>query len=341
MTKLLNLLTVVISVHVFLACTETVDEAVDGTSDKEILVLVGPGTLGDNAYNDLIYKGLIDCINTGALSDIKTVFYNPTSLSEAEKIVGTWKADSLSDKRKLLVLANSAYKEMLLRDFSDNSLDTASRSVLMFESERIDIDGVHTFNISLYGISYISGTVSSKLSLDPLILLGNYNDTVTSRAVEGFCEGYVDAGGSLSNVGQVYLSDSYAGYDMADSIYVWMYDWTQCYNFIMPIIGGSAMGVFRYVREYPRGLYTVGVDVDQSDLSTQIVGSMVKRIDTLFRTYLEDWATGKGFPKSVTYGLKEGYADWVVGDIYFEEYGIDLKEIKLKATEKELEYENR
>lgn len=331
---------VLISVHVFSACTDAVDEAVDGASCKEILVLFGPETLGDNGYNDLIYKGLIDCINGDRLSGIKTSYYNPTSMVEAEKIVDTWKADS-SDRRKLLVLANSAYKEMLLRDFSDNSLDTVSRSVLMFESETIDIGGVHTFNVSLYGISYISGAVAGKLFLDPLILMGNSNDTVTSRAVDGFCDGYVDAGGSSDDIGLVYLSDSNAGYDMADSVYAQMYDWVQYHNFIMPMIGGSAMGVFRYVREHPTGLYTVGIDIDQSDLCSHILGSMVKRIDSVFRTYLEDWAAGKELPKSVTYGLQDGYADWVPGHVNLEEYGIDLDEIKVKATEKELEYENR
>ncbi len=340
MTKLLNLLMVLISVHVFSACTDAVDEVVDGASCEEILVLFGPGTLGDNGYNDLIYKGLIDCVNGGRLSGIKTSYYNPTSMSEAEKIVGTWKADS-SDRRKLLVLADAAYKEMLLRDFSDNSLDTASRSVLMFESDRVNIDGVHTFNISLYGISYISGAVTGKLLFDPLILLGNSNDTVTAGAIKGFCDGYVDAGGSQADIGQVYLSDSHAGYDMADSVYAQMYDWVQYHNFIMPIIGGSAMGVFRYVREHPTGLYTVGVDVDQSGLCSHILGSMVKRIDSVFRTYLEDWAAGKELPKSITYGLQDGYADWVPGHVNLDEYGIDLDEIKVKATEKELEYESR
>ena len=67
---------------------------------------------------------------------------------------------------------------------------------------------------------------------------------------------------------------------------------------------------------------------------------MVKRMNTVFRTFLEDWAAGKTLPASVTYGLHSGYTDWVQGHVNLAEQGIDLEEIKAKAIQKESEHEN-
>ena len=340
MTKLLNLLMVLISVHVFSACTDAVDEVVDGASCEEILVLFGPGTLGDNGYNDLIYKGLIDCVNGGRLSGIKTSYYNPTSMSEALKLIASWKKDSLAYNKRLLVLANAVYKDVINKDLSGFTLDDKSNSVLLFESGKSDIKGVHTFMLSLYGTSYISGAVAAKLHLTPLIVLGNSRDSITASATDGFTDGFRDYGEKNAEIAKEYLSDTYNGYNMPDSTYNLMHQWAQNYNFIFPIMGGSIMGVFHYLRENPNNLFTVGMDVDQSNLCNELLGSMTKNIDSLFSSWLIKWALGETLPQHATYGLKEGYTEWKKANIALEDKGIDIEEIKVVAIRKEKEYEN-
>ncbi len=328
--------------HAFLACTENVNgsNAPTVNTNKEILVLFEPNALGDYGYNDLIYRGLIESMNGSSLSGIRVNYYNPGSMADAGKIIRTWKEDTLGSKNRLLVLANSTYRKTLDSVFCNSPLDTTSRRILLFESKKVDMKGVHTFNLSLYGTSYISGAVAGKLGVKPLMVMANSTDSITEQAADGFSDGFEAYGGNRADIGKVYLSDSNAGYSMADSVYKMMYDWVKTYNFIFPVIGGSAKGVYRYIRETPKGLFTVGVDVDQSDLCTQIVGSMVKRMDTVFRTFLENWAIGKTLPASVAYGLHSGYTDWVQGHVNLAEQGIDLEEIKAKAIQKESEHES-
>ena len=327
--------------HAFWACTENCDDskAPVVTTNKEILVLFEPNALGDFGYNDLIYRGLVESMNSDSLSGVKVNYYNPKSMAEAKKMIGAWKDDTLRSKKKLLVLANATYRKALDSVFSEFPLDTASRKILLFESNKVDMKGVHTFHLSLYGMSYISGAVAGKLNTTPLIVVANSTDTITEHAADGFFDGFEAYGGKRADISKVYLSNSNAGYNMSDSVYRQMYEWAKTYNFIFPMIGGSAKGVYRYMREAPKGLFTVGVDVDQSDLCSQIVGSMVKRMNTVFGSFLKNWAADKPLPTSVTYGLHSGYTDWVQGQIDLKSLGIDLQEIKAKAIQKESEYE--
>ncbi len=329
------------SVHAFFACTENDvnSDTPAAVTNKEVLVLFEPNALGDYGYNDLIYRGVVESMNSGNLSGVRINYYNPESMAEAAKIIGAWKDDTLRSKKKLLVLANATYRKTLDSAFSKFPLDTTSRRILLFESNKVDMKGVHTFHLPLYGLSYISGAVAGKMNMKPLVVLANSTDTIAGKAVDGFSDGFEAYGGKRGDIGKTYLSQSNIGYNMADTVYRQMYDWAKTYNFIFPIIGGSAKGVFRYMREHPKGLYTIGVDVDQSDLCTQILGSMVKKMNTVFRAFLENWAAEKPLPTSATYGLQSGYTDWVQGQTDLTKLGINLEEIKAKAIQKESEYE--
>lgn len=338
--KLKTLITLIVCVHAVWACTQSSDDIVTSGQDKEIFVLFGPDSWGDNGYNDLIYSGLLDCIGSDKLKDVKVRYVNPTSMSEALKLIASWKKDSLAYNKRLLVLANAVYKDVINKDLSGFTLDDKSNSVLLFESGKSDIKGVHTFMLSLYGTSYISGAVAAKLHLTPLIVLGNSRDSITASATDGFTDGFRDYGEKNAEIAKEYLSDTYNGYNMPDSTYNLMHQWAQNYNFIFPIMGGSIMGVFHYLRENPNKLFTVGMDVDQSNLCNELLGSMTKNIDSLFSSWLIKWASGETLPQYATYGLEEGYTEWKKANIALEDKGIDIEEIKVVAIRKEKEYEN-
>lgn len=340
MLKPLRFITVIaVFVHALWACTDSgYNDALPAKTEKEITVIFEPGGWGDGGYNDLIYKGLISALSDGKLTDTKVKYYNPSNVLEAENIISQWKADTLSTNKKLLVLASSSYRETLHEMFDVSPVDTARQHILFFESDDVNMEGVSTFNISMYGVSYIAGSVTAQLSLKPTVALGNSSDSVLTHAADGFCDGFADADTTNFQVSRVSLSDSNDGYDMADSAYVCMFDWCKSCNLVFPVMGGSIMGVFRYIREYPVHLYTVGVDVDQSDLCHNIVGNMLKHIDVVFKNYLEKWAAGYPLPRAATYGLGAGYTEWKPS-FELEEYNINLNEIKAQAIKKENEYE--
>ncbi len=339
-SKLKALITLIVCVHVVWACTQSSDIIIPSGQDKEIYVLFGPDSWGDNGYNDLIYSGLLDCIGSDKLKDSKVIYVNPTSMTEALKLIASWKNDSLAYKKRLLVLANSIYNDIINKDLSSFTLDDQSNSVLLFESSKSDINGVHTFMLSLYGTSYITGAIAAKLNLTPLVVLGNSRDSITASATDGFTAGYRDYGNKDAEIAKKYLSDTYNGYNMPDSTYNMMHSWAQDYNFIFPIMGGSIMGVFHYIRENPNNIFTVGIDVDQSNLCSQLLGSMTKNIDSVFSSWLTRWASGETLPQHATYGLEDGYTEWKKANINLEDYGVDIDEIKSAAIKKEKEYEN-
>lgn len=339
-SKLKALITLIVCVHALWACTQSSDYIVHSGQDKEIFVLFGPDSWGDNGYNDLIYSGLLDCIGSDKLQDSKVRYVNPSSMSEALKLIASWKKDSLASEKRLLVLASSVYNDIIKKDLSGFTLDDKSNCVLLFESGKSNIKGVHTFMLSLYGTSYISGAVAAKLKLNPLMVVGNSKDSITASATDGFTAGFRDYGDKNAEIAKEYLSDTYNGYNMPDSTYNLMYKWAQDYNFIFPIMGGSIMGVFHYIRENPKDFYTVGIDVDQKNLCSQLLGSMTKNIDSLFSSWLVKWANGETLPQHATYGLEEGYTEWKKANINLEDYGINIEEIKASAIKKEKEYEN-
>ena len=340
MLKPLRFITVIaVFVHALWACTDSgYNDTLPAKTEKEITVIFEPGGWGDGGYNDLIYKGLISTLSDGKLTNTRVKYYNPTNVLEAEQIIRQWKADTLTTTKKLLVLASSSYRETLHEMFDAAPVDTARQQILFFESDDVNMQGVSTFNISMYGVSYMTGVVASELGLKPIVALGNSSDSVISKAADGFCDGFDDTDTTDFRVDRVYLSESNDGYDMADSAYVCMYDWCKSCNFVFPIMGGSAMGVFRYIREYPVSIYTVGVDVDQSDFCHNIVGSMLKHIDVIFQLYLEKWASGEKLPRAATYGLRAGYTEWK-SSFELGEYRINLDTIKAQAVKKEYEYE--
>ena len=324
-----------ISVCALWACTD-IESLPTASARKEVLVLFSPNGLGDNGYNDQVLRGVVRYANGDKGADVEVDYYNPMSLEDGVRIIDEWRDATFDEGSSLLVLASAIYKDTLMNRLQKRPLDASHRQVLMFETDEVALSGVSTFGLSMYGAAYIAGAVAKEMHSTPLIALANPTDKSINVAADGFREGYAAYGDD--KIDAVYLSDADEGYAMADSVYRLMYDWGMRYNFIFPVMGGSNMGVFRYMREYPRDLYTVGTDVDQSHLCNQMVGSMVKHIDRVVEEYLTRWAAGEELPKHMVYGLESGYVEWVPSYNFNGVFDETLTRVKMKAIEKERNY---
>ncbi len=334
---LVEILTFLLGLFSLASCKDTSEEEAGVVSEtKEVVVVFEHDALGDDSYNDMIYKGLLKYIKEKP-SNVKVNYYNPSSREAAEKIVKAWKNDTLSNNQQLLVLAGSSYKDLVVGEFEDSPLETKKKNILLFESDEVDIDGVSSFKFCMYGVSYIVGAMIGQYGFTPVVIKGCSTDTVTDCYVDGFRNGYFDYNNSDSFIyGEMSLSDSFDGYYMEDSVYVLMYEWTKICNFVFPVVGGSVAGVYRYLREYPVACVTVGIDVDQSDYCEMLIGNIIKSVDVVLVSYLKEWAAEGTLTKSATFDMRSGYTYWK-SDLNANDVIDGIESI---AMEKEEEYEN-
>ncbi|MCH5216136.1 MAG: BMP family ABC transporter substrate-binding protein [Muribaculaceae bacterium] len=293
------------------------DIPIEDEVTPQIIFLFSPGGLGDMSYNDCILEGVQQFKKQNPVIDI--YIYSPNSLEEAERIFSDWLIRPESNIPVLFTLASSDYEPMAEKYLKEHSL-TANKSILLFESrKRYADEKIHTFQISMFGASYLAGVVAWHCAAGKksLVLLANDSDGPIAVAKDGFIAGY----GSDCDI--QYLADDWTGYVSAALAYRNMSTWSLDYGYIFPVAGGSNAGIYRYSREFDDAPFLAGMDIDQSSLSTKITGSVIKRIDVVICHYLTEWVQTGVMPDSQLYGLADGYSDWLLAPLY----GADFNEI--------------
>lgn len=300
----------------------------------QIIFLFSPGGLGDLSYNDCILSGVQQFKKEHPEVDL--FMYSPPSIEDAERIFSDWMKRPGSNIPVIFALASSDYEYMVDKYLEDYAL-TDNKRILLFESEKIyDDSHIHTFQVSMFGASYLAGVTARECVEDApcLVLLGSSTDTPVFSAFEGFKAGL----GRECDLD--FLADDWTGYVMAPQAYRMMGEWSQKYGFIFPVAGGSNTGIYRYSREYEDSPFLAGMDIDQSSLSPKIVGSVVKKFDVLVNSYFSQWLATGTMPESQTYGLESGYVEWELAPRFKLLYSVLVAMHMDAAVRNEIDYEN-
>lgn len=284
----------------------------------QIIVMYGPGGLGDQGYMDCILSG-VQMFKRTHYSDVDIYQYSPSTMEEADRLVNDWLSLPQSNIPALFVVASSDYEALIIKSLSRQSL-TDNKRMLMFENDtHLDLP-VNIFQISMYGASYLAGVTAAEYvknlgedigTKDALILLAHPNDRTIAKAGAGFKAGF-DLVAPDAVAYTEYLADDWTGYASTQTAYQRMSKWSKSYAFVFPVAGGSNQGIFRYTREYPDSPLTAGMDIDQSGLSRNIMGSVIKHIDKVVFDFMETWLSTGELPESTVFGLESGYVDWVL-----------------------------
>lgn len=308
----------------------------------QIIVIYGLGGLGDQGYMDCILTGVQNFKRTH-YSEVDIYQYSPSTIGEAERLVNDWLSLPESDTPALFVVASSDYEALIKEALAQNTLSDNKR-MLMFEND-ISLDlPITIFRISMYGASYLAGVTAGEyvktleedaVRKDALILLAHPYDITIANAAAGFRDGF-DSQCIGADAYTEYLADDWTGYVSARTAYERMSKWSKCYSFVFPVAGGSNHGIFRYTREYSDSPLTAGMDVDQSGLSRNITGCVIKHIDKVVVDYIEKWLTTGDLPESAVFGLESGYVDWVLSSDY-KNYQPIVEAARQKAVRKEAE----
>ena len=288
----------------------------------QIIVMYGPGGLGDQGYMDCILTG-VQRFKRTHYAEVDMYQYSPSTMDEAERLLSDWLSLPQSNIPALFVVASSDYESLVTEALAEHSL-TDNKRMLMFENDiQLDLP-ITIFRMSMYGASYLAGVTAGEYvkSLgedvgikDALILLAHPNDLTIAKSGAGFQSGFESVGLDATAYTE-YLADDWTGYVSAQTAYQRMSKWSKSYAFVFPVAGGSNQGIYRYTREYFDSPLTAGMDVDQSGLSRNITGSVIKRIDNVVYDFMETWLATGELPESTVFGLESGYVDWLLSPNY-------------------------
>ena len=281
--------------------------------ERQIVIFSSIGGAGDNGYNDLITKGI-----TRVYMDLRGVTMNyltPETMEQAESSIYEW-IDNSSRKaaHTLLVLAASDYRDITEKILLDPDLNPMNEvEILVFEIPELPQSQnnikAYSFMIPMDGASYQAGEYAAEIGCtNPLIWLAYESDPLLIKAADGFEAGYKFVTGQIPE--RRYLSEDWRGYSMDKDAYMQMEDIDGKYDFIYPVMGGSNMGIFRYLRENPDGPWVAGMDVDQSPYSSNVVGNVIKHIDEILVELVRGWINGSPIEHYKEYDTQSGYIEW-------------------------------
>ena len=302
----------------------------------QIIVLYSPGGLGDNGYNDCILKG-IQTFRKNYSEEVDMYQYQPSNLEEAERILSDWLGLPESNVPALFIAASSDYENLAI-NLTQTSPLTSNKRMLLFESSLKNMT-FSTFRISMFGASYLAGISAWQLNCEKVLtVLANSYDLPIACAADGFSMGFKDAGGLFNDI--VYLAEDWTGYIASELTYQKMEDWSHNFDFIFPVAGGSNSGIYKFSREYPQSSpILAGMDIDQSNLSSHIAGSVIKEIDKTIYDYIYSWYSTGELPESSFLGLSTGDCLWLPSSGFFEILDPILSVNNITAIQRELEYE--
>lgn len=286
----------------------------DSPYTRRIIAIASANGIGDKGYLDVIVSGYEQVYHSLDESTYMQICM-PFTTEEAYHIALKSIEKAKDGVPTLIMFGSSEYEPIIDRIRTDKSLSGKKVSILLFEVDSIkqasnDLD-YHSFIITTYKACHDAGKyVADKGFKNPLIWLSNPIDGQMEFFRDGFSDGYYDVTGRRPDV--KYLADDYTGYSMSDSAYRAMSELSDEYDFIFPVMGGSNLGIYRYLREHPDGPYVAGMDVDQSKYAKNIIGCLIKNIDQAVVDYANQWLAGKEIPRHQAFDASSGYIEWRV-----------------------------
>ncbi len=291
------------------------------TPDKCIIYAVySVAGIGDLGYQDLIYRGVNKATRDYPVS-VENI--HPHSLDSAEKYIQIFfdETERGNYTQRLLLLSTDEYNGLFKSHPKWKQSET--NSILVIGGNRDSIDA-YAWDISLYGASYLAGRTIYELGMDSAGVIGaNPKSKAVQDAIHGFVDGYEKAS-SMRLSGDDYIGflgdDEGTGFDAKLAYLFASYNYyeEQHFDFIFPVMGGSSLEIYRFMREMQDSIsfYSCGMDVNQEHLSNNIPFSIEKNADLLVLDFISKWVSEEDIPNNFIGTLDSKYAGIVVSKNY-------------------------
>lgn len=283
-------------------------------------------------YNDIIFAGISAAAGQ---HDFGLYYYRPESAGEMTPVVTEWiQEPQQEDTRSLFVLGASDFEETVRELMAAGAFPLPEgKEMLLLEYFADDLP-VHTIGIVPVSAAFLAGRLADSLDRTPAVIAATLSDPQSKAAADAFCMGACPE--HPDSVAVIELSENYNGFYMADSLYRLCPELTAEYDYFFPYAGGTALGMYRYMRDYSGPWMVVGMDMDQSDLAPDnMCCSMIKRIDRAIVLWMDSYIRGEEIPEHTIHGLESG----LISLFPSEGYEDIIEDITVLNRDKALEVE--
>lgn len=270
------------------------------------------GGIGDLAFVDEVFKGL----NLAALQcDFYSEVLEPESVAEATEKFSEWIIERQRLDKVLIITIGAEYIGMV----EDKTCLFNGRKVLHLDQNLTDCEGLKTATFRTFAPSFLAGVAAMEVSTNKTAAaLGGMDLPPVNEFMYGFKAGVEYAGGTITFFD--YIAEDFSGFNdpdeakrMAEQIY-------DDADVIIPVAGGSSIGVIEAAKAYEYPRYAIGVDTDQSFLGIQVViGSVTKNLLMVTSSTVLDYAHGEFLSGPINIGMDADGSDFVANQIFAEQ----------------------
>lgn len=311
----------VIVVATVAACTSPYIEP----ASLDVRVLLPLGGLGDRAYADTVYEGVLRARLDIPFSKTEA---SPASVEEAQVVYQQWMSEPEPRlSTQFLLVVGPTYTDMV----RDGDCPQGDRFVVHLDSLLPVCPRRMAVTYHPYGPAFLGGVAAMAVSpRKTAAIVGGMPLPAVEEFVRGFSDGVLFAGGKVLAV--EYLSSTPAGFAMPELADVLAEKLFETADVIFPPAGGSAMGVFDAAKR-AANRYVLGHDIDQTWMGRGIViGSVVKRLGQTVHMALEQVVTGAFQEGNLALGMAENGVGFEANPL-FEERTVARVKQAMQAAE--------
>jgi basic membrane protein A len=297
-----------ISLFFCLSCLDTRDPP-----DVRVKVLypMGGGK-GDRSFADSVFTGVM---NARLQFDFFVDEAEPKALPEAEKVFSDWIAQPAVE-RELIVVVGENYRDMV----AERTCDYGGRFVLHLDVRQPPCAFLRSISYRTFTPSFLAGVAAMELSTTKkAAAIGGMDLDTVNEFIRGFQQGVEHAGGQMTAI--QYIGDTPKAFDSPDTAKTMALKLFGEVDAILPVAGGSSLGIIDAAKEAPEGQrwYAFGVDEDMSYRGIDVVvGSIIKRLDRTVTRVLLDTANGEFKPGDHVARMEQGGTEFFVNPTFID-----------------------